>query len=227
MPVLNTTLQDKINHFAQDIVDRYIESDSGHTESFQVIAKAIKSYIKQYDDQIKISGKMVNTDLVALSGHKLIDHVLDNSDHLKETITCKGSGCNHCCKMAVCVSSDEAILLLKTARRKKIKIDKEYLKLQSDFKNSNWHKLGKDYMPCVFLGDDGKCMVYDQRPAACRAHFSVSDPDLCDVEKHKGKRIGMWTPIDVAIINAAIAIWGKVDYMPIKLLEMSKFYSIK
>jgi len=35
--------------------------------------------------------------------------------------------------------------------------------------------------PCVFLDRQRRtCTVYDVRPLACRMHFSLDDPDLCD-----------------------------------------------
>jgi Fe-S-cluster containining protein len=38
--------------------------------------------------------------------------------------------------------------------------------------------------PCPFLGEGGKCGVYDSRPMSCRMFFSMSHPSLC-----KGKAV--------------------------------------
>lgn len=34
-------------------------------------------------------------------------------------------------------------------------------------------------LPCPFLGEGGKCGVYDSRPISCRMFFSLSHPSLC------------------------------------------------
>lgn len=33
--------------------------------------------------------------------------------------------------------------------------------------------------PCVFLGENNDCRIYDARPAACRTYLVKSDPSLC------------------------------------------------
>lgn len=34
--------------------------------------------------------------------------------------------------------------------------------------------------PCVFLGPDSRCRIYDRRPIPCRMHFAVTDPKWCE-----------------------------------------------
>ena len=34
--------------------------------------------------------------------------------------------------------------------------------------------------PCVFLGSDSRCRIYDRRPIPCRMHFALTDPQWCE-----------------------------------------------
>jgi len=36
--------------------------------------------------------------------------------------------------------------------------------------------------PCVFLGPDSRCRIYDRRPIPCRMHFAVTDPRWCEAD---------------------------------------------
>ena len=39
-----------------------------------------------------------------------------------------------------------------------------------------WKKTKK---PCVFLGKDQRCNIYERRPVACRMFFSITPPEMC------------------------------------------------
>lgn len=35
-------------------------------------------------------------------------------------------------------------------------------------------------LPCVFLGPDSRCRIYDRRPIPCRMHFALTEPQWCE-----------------------------------------------
>jgi Fe-S-cluster containining protein len=37
-------------------------------------------------------------------------------------------------------------------------------------------------LPCVFLGPDSRCRIYDRRPIPCRMHFAVTEPQWCEAD---------------------------------------------
>lgn len=55
-----------------------------------------------------------------------------------------------------------------------------------DFTRREWF-LAEE--PCLFLGTDGECMIYNSRPIACRAVWSVSEPEICSRPDGKLQRI--------------------------------------
>lgn len=96
-----------------------------------------------------------------------------------KTIQCR-RGCSSCCHLNVDISDDEASIMRfhwkgehRDRLRKQAKVNVE------DFP----YVLGYEDSACIFL-KDGACSIYEDRPVACRTHFSVSDPELCDPVKH-------------------------------------------
>lgn len=159
---------------------------------------------------------------IAVNMYRLIDKMIQTNkdkDNNYSKVTCK-KGCSHCCKIAVCISHEEAVTLLIRAKEIDLKIDKKKLEIQSRFTSENWAGLKHKYASCVFLKND-QCQVYEYRPIVCRNHFSADDPKLCNIVKHK-KRTDMtfWRPIEPEIISMVVTILGKSDYMAIKLLEI-------
>jgi Fe-S-cluster containining protein len=137
-----------------------------------------------------------------------------------EKVICK-KGCDECCKMGVCISYEEAQLLVQYAKENKIAIDKNRLKVQSEYDSDNWAKLRGTNRECVFLKKK-ECSVYEVRPAACRAHFHTGKKKECDIttKHYKGVNMPYWMPLAVQMVNAAITIAGRSDYMAVNLLKV-------
>ena len=86
---------------------------------------------------------------------------------------CK-KGCNHCCKMATLVSIQEAqVIAIETGAK---------MTMPARF-NQFGEIMQQQHagVPCTFLTDEG-CSIYEQRPFACRVHYSVdADNLLCEM----------------------------------------------
>ncbi len=99
---------------------------------------------------------------------------------IKEMSPCK-EGCSACCHTQVSVTDDEAALL---ARRisEGVEIDLERLKLQvtAGDDDSAFYKMNFEERKCIFLGEDGGCRVYNDRPSVCRTNAVIGDASQCD-----------------------------------------------
>ena len=129
---------------------------------------------------------------------------------MKAAEQCKPSchkGCSGCCHCEVEITTDEADLLAHVVRDG-LEIDRERLARQAHRarKSPAWVVPLSSESRCVFLGDDGACRVYDDRPAVCRRHMVSSPPESCVT---LGAAI---SPIQVPraeiLLSAAIAVKG-------------------
>lgn len=104
---------------------------------------------------------------------------LFKDDVVQENVKC-GKGCSFCCHTQVSVTRDEAELLAQNIIDG-IDVDLEKLYLQSKVgdKAGDWYKLDHETRGCVFLGDEGECKVYEDRPSVCRTNNVISDPINC------------------------------------------------
>lgn len=98
-----------------------------------------------------------------------LNHIMDTlHDAAKDFTPCK-AGCSDCCSMALHITQDEANAIAKATGR---------TALVPDY-HENIEASIKLYegVPCPFLVE-GSCSVYDARPFACRAHYSVDKDNL-------------------------------------------------
>lgn len=83
-----------------------------------------------------------------------------------------GSGCAACCRgFAKQVTEDEADLLADAVLSGRVEIDRAELHKQAGEATGA--------APCVFLGEGGRCRVYDLRPVACRKYYVTSPAENC------------------------------------------------
>lgn len=79
-------------------------------------------------------------------------------------------GCSHCCHIAVAVTEPEAKLIGKRIGRTPKAVEHNDLRKGFDYGYHN---------PCSFLKGNS-CSIYENRPLACRTHFSLDvDALLC------------------------------------------------
>jgi Fe-S-cluster containining protein len=119
---------------------------------------------------------------------KLISDTL--TQHIAKEAPCK-KGCSSCCHIAVPLSRTMAERISQASGRP-IKKDAgtpavEFLQRGRKDEYSLQH-YGK---PCPFLGHDGACTIYDDRPLTCRNHYTLHDDATpCDLDKPYGKILG-------------------------------------
>lgn len=148
---------------------------------------------------------------VARSTHIAMDELLQR-DRAKnpgsENIQC-GKGCSHCCREAVEIWPQEAVLLVATAREAGMTLDMPRLERQSAYTVDTWRKQPVADKACLFLGSDGACTVYESRPNACRKLLVVTDPALCDAEHSKPDSVGRWFSWEAELMeSAALEVFG-------------------
>ena len=202
---------------------------SGYTDRYMATANKkarderkaahLRTIFGRYTEQFRAAG---NQDAlsVAREVHIEIDDVLERDRKESEAsgnIKCR-KGCDHCCRGPVDIWPQEAALLVEIARKAGMELDKARLERQSQYTMDTWRQQPAADRACGFLGDDGACKVYEFRPNACRKLFVVTDPALCDADKHPPESVGRWFSWEAEILeSAALEVFGAA-LMPRSLL---------
>jgi Fe-S-cluster containining protein len=108
------------------------------------------------------------------------------------SISCK-SGCAGCCYLLALVSLPEAVAIAEhflsdTGRRQLVPLlMRSFFEQAQAIPPGPFKTIRESYfakkVPCTFLDTESKlCTIYSVRPSACRYHFVVSDPALCQPE---------------------------------------------
>jgi len=181
----------------------------------------LRTILGRYSEQFRAAGNQ-DARSVARGVHIAIDDVLER-DRKKSAassdIKCR-KGCDHCCHGPVEIWPHEAALLLEIAREAGMELDKARLERQSQYTMDTWRQQPAADTACGFLGDDGACKVYESRPNACRKLLVVTDPALCDAEKHPPDSVGRWFSWEAEILeSAALEVFGAA-LMPRSLLAV-------
>ena len=129
-------------------------------------------------------------------------------------------GCNHCCYMAVAVSSYEADMIGRYLGRSKEEAAAVPLDKYADPSARN--KSVEDFtgVPCSLLGADGKCTVYPVRPIACRTHHNLAkDETNCVIVTDKSKGLPT-TPsinLDAFLVSHAMVFYeGRQSFADVR-----------
>ena len=179
----------------------------------------LRTILGRYSEQFRAAGNQ-DARSVARGVHIAIDDVLER-DRKKSAasseIKCR-KGCDHCCHGPVEIWPHEAALLLEIAREAGMELDKARLERQSQYTMDTWRQQPAADTACGFLGDDGACKVYESRPNACRKLLVVTDPALCDAEKHPPDSVGRWFSWEAEILESAALEVFSAALMPRSLL---------
>jgi Fe-S-cluster containining protein len=179
----------------------------------------LRTILDRYTEQFRAAGKQ-DARSVAREVHIAIDNVLERDRKKSATsgdIKCR-KGCDHCCHGPVEIWPQEAALLVEIARETGVELDKARLERQSQYSIDTWRQQPAADTACGFLGDDGACKVYESRPNACRKLLVVTDPALCDAEKHPPDSVGRWFSWEAEILESAALEVFSAALMPRSLL---------
>jgi uncharacterized protein len=140
---------------------------------------------------------------------------------VKQLSPCK-KGCNACCHTQVSVTQDEAELLVLRIQEG-VAVDLERLKIQTEPKNdgNDYYKIPYQDRRCIFLGADGACTVYEDRPSVCRTNAVLSEASLCDTSNGiKPIRLIKTSKSDMVIYASYLATSdsGTLPFMISKIL---------
>jgi Fe-S-cluster containining protein len=126
-----------------------------------------------------------------------------------------GKGCAHCCCLWVGITRDEAELLAERVRAGTARPDPARLALQRGW-DSPRDFVGKPRAEaaCVFLGGDGACTVYGDRPSICRSVLVASDPELCRGDQDALITTVLNPALDV-LVSAALTVDAEGDPPPL------------
>jgi uncharacterized protein len=109
--------------------------------------------------------------------HHLLDKEIEKAAAIP--VSCK-KGCSACCHLEVEVSADEASLLADIIEAG-VSVDQERLELlaRRKIQDSSWLLGMTESNRCIFLGDEGACSIYENRPSSCRRYAVVSPAEHC------------------------------------------------
>ena len=112
--------------------------------------------------------------------HHMLDRELKAAAQIP--VSCR-KGCSGCCHYEVEVTQDEAAILRNLVLGGVV-IDFDRLDLQAarERQSPEWKRFGHPDNRCVFLGEDGACRVYEDRPAICRKHIVTTPVSACTTE---------------------------------------------
>lgn len=113
-------------------------------------------------------------------------------------------GCAHCCRIWVGITSDEALLLAECVRSGSTALDMSRLERQRHWSHpEDFATHPREEACCVFLGEDGSCSVYEDRPSACRALLVASDPEFCRTAEQATRVLAIINPQVELLVSAA------------------------
>ncbi|OGA22856.1 MAG: hypothetical protein A3I02_00250 [Betaproteobacteria bacterium RIFCSPLOWO2_02_FULL_67_26] len=170
----------------------------------------LRGIMDRYTERFRAAGDR-DAPSVAREAHIAIDELLARDrkkDASSSAIRC-GKGCDRCCHGPVEIWPQEAALLVEFARAAGMELDQARLERQGRYTADTWRQQPAADRACGFLGGDGACTVYEFRPNACRKLLVVSDPALCDAEKHPPDGIGRWFSWEAELMeSAALEVFG-------------------
>lgn len=141
---------------------------------FEGMLGAIRSAFAKYTT--KLQSSLPGTER-AIVLHQLVERELAPASQFP--ISCR-KGCTACCHYEVEITRDEADLLTVLVLDG-CTVDRERLGIQAarERKSPDWLRFGHPDNRCVFLGDDGACRIYENRPASCRKLLVTTPPEAC------------------------------------------------
>lgn len=156
--------------------------------------------------------------------HKAVQEAVDHdlADHLAkpnaEKPSCR-AGCSGCCHMQTEITGDEAALYAEMIEHG-LKVDMVKLEHQATttYDDITWWRQSTKDKACLFLGEDGKCRIYANRPLACRKYYVFTPAEKCSEVSQTGSiEVGV-----IALPNAEIVTSAIMDLQKSTIMNMPK-----
>lgn len=150
--------------------------------------------------------------------HRLIDEY--NQEIFSHSVVKKLSpcskGCSACCHTQVSVTEDEAQLLVQKIREG-IAVDRERMRkqMQSGDDAAEFYKLSFEDRKCLFLGSDGACRIYSDRPSVCRTNAVIGEASQCDTSSSIQPLRLVKTPRSDMVIYASFLFSKRNGSLPV------------
>lgn len=183
----------KVTSMLRDYLALQME-EPGNQETIDQILQLINNYTVQLKN-LRAQNLIETTTQV----YNAIDGFFVNvPEESKNEIQCK-AGCTACCFIDVDISADEATVIIDYCGENHIEIDKAYLTEQATVGRKSYSALSR----CVFLKDNF-CSIYPVRPVACRKHWVITDPALCDFSNNTTNQVGGFFNVNTEIMASAM-----------------------
>lgn len=202
------------------IAKKSFEEFQDHPEHVGIVKKVLKS-LKKFTQSLR-RVRFIHRNIDEYN-KEVFSHPL-----VKDLSPCK-KGCSACCHTQVSVTEDEAELLAHRVRSG-LKIDEASMNFLSQAGNDSqkFYDIPFEQRKCLFLGQDGDCRIYEDRPAVCRTNAVLGDPAQCDTRDSIQSTRLVKTPKSDMVIYAAFMFSkssGTLPYMLARALEKDSFYS--
>ncbi len=185
-------------------------NEPGSQEKIDQILKLMDDYIVQ----LKTLGAQNHISTTTQVYEAIDGFFVNTPEEGKKEIKCK-AGCTGCCYIDVDISELEAAVIIDHCLKNDIVIDKAYLAQQAAAGRKSYSALSR----CVFLKDNF-CTIYTVRPIACRKHWVMTDPQLCDFSKNITNQVGGFFNINTEIMASAMLNVSEVMPFEKALLHM-------
>ena len=150
--------------------------------------------------------------------HRRVDEAQARFAALKPEVVAQvrcGKGCAHCCRLWVGVTLDEAELLAERVRAGAARPEPARLEAQRLWTGpAEFVGKPREEAACVFLGPEGACTVYADRPSICRAVLVASDPELCRTGDLTTRITAVLNPYAEVLVSAALTVDAEVEPPP-------------
>ncbi len=142
--------------------------------------------------------------------HRRVDEALARFAGMRPDVVGQvrcGKGCAHCCRLWVGVTCDEAALLAERVRAGGAHPDAARMAFQATWASpADFIGKPREEASCVFLGPDGACTVYEDRPSICRAVLVASDPEACRDGDLSTRITAVINPYVEVLVSAALTV---------------------
>lgn len=167
----------------------------------RMITEMFQHYLQEYH---KAKEGHLDSSVAANFQWTIQDHIDQGlkEDSVGKTVKC-GKGCSFCCYLLVDVNKHEASLIKEWSEYNGVNIDWKKAERLSGETQESWKNLPVAEKRCQFLTKGGECSIYDVRPASCRKHMVITEPELCDTTK-PGNMIGKYNNVVAEIIASAM-----------------------